>query len=191
MPSIVITGPFGSGKSALMSWFGSDWARKHSVNLWANYGLAGSQPIESVEHLYTIFRAVVCLDEFWKMVDSRNFKDSKAMLDWWMEARKQRCWVLATAQAMHQLDKRVRDNADIEWACMDLGGNTTQVISYRLFDGKKLNKFSFYRPVSHELYSTFERAGVVRDTPGARASPSGRAPGGARNTNNTLSLVGG
>ncbi len=190
MPSVIITGPFGSGKSCLMSVWGSDWARKHNAPLYANYGLLGARPLSEVAELYTIFDSVLCIDEFWKMVDSRNFKDSKAMLDWWMEARKQECWVLATAQAMHQLDKRVRDNADVEWECRDLGGGVTGVNTYRLYDGKRLNKFCFDRRAGYSLYSTTERAGVLRDGAAARPSTSGRDAATTR-TNNKLSLVGG
>lgn len=110
-----IFGNMGSGKTLIMSVLGTALHLLHDCPLYANYELKNAKKIGGIKELLGIEDGVVCLDEFWITMDSRNWKDNRQrfLTQWVNQTRKKNLLIFYTTQAMSQIELRIRNGTDI------------------------------------------------------------------------------
>jgi hypothetical protein len=124
MPTFLIHGNPGAGKTLFMSYFAyKKYAnkrayKKEKLKIYSNYPLYGIPfyRIVTLSHLNMITNGLVLGDELWQDMDSRNsLKKSNTMANnILLRSRKRKLILLITAQNPSQLDKRMRDNVDFK-----------------------------------------------------------------------------
>lgn len=108
-------GTLGSGKTLSMSICGA--LASFTQPVYANYETSFARPIESIAHLFQLRDAVLLLDEFQSMLDSREFKKNVELTQWILIVRKLGLSIFYTTQFLGQVDLRVRHVTERVFCC--------------------------------------------------------------------------
>lgn len=157
------SGKFGSGKTAFISFMATQTAAGNHVPLWSNYNLRGATPIRTYDDLYACEDGVIALSELQIICDSRDMKKAKLFIEWFLQCRKSGCEIYFDTQALHQVDKRVRDNSDIYFELRKLGASFSGVEVWDLSTLQMVNTFAIDRRWSYDLYNHRERAWTLEE----------------------------
>jgi hypothetical protein len=120
MPLVAIVGTIGTGKTLAMVWRAYELA-KRGHPIYANIDLAGIPytKINTLDDFDSIRgipgkEAIVLMDEFWRWLDSRQWKKDKnnTLTKLIMYSRKRNFWIFYTVQRFHMMEKRIRDITD-------------------------------------------------------------------------------
>ncbi len=166
MAIVAFTGHFGSGKSALASY----WAARYIVNgwpVWANYSLCGARPIRTVDELYDCLDGLILIDEMQGTAHARTFtRDSQmGFLKWFDQCRKTGSDLWLITQALYKVDKIIRGEVDYEVNCVNRGEipggpalTDVTVWDLRSHIARRVSAFAFDRRAAYGLYDHRERA---------------------------------
>lgn len=132
---IVFTGTVGGGKTLSMTVEAYKYYRQgHAIysNYWLNFPhtlLTAKRFREMIEEKEQLQNVVLLLDEAHIWIDSRGSmtKKNKMISYFILQTRKRNVRLLATTQHYHQLDKRLRDTADIVCFCQNVSNKTSLV----------------------------------------------------------------
>lgn len=170
----VFMGGLGSGKTLCMSVFAAaDMGR--GMRVCANYPLRGAEKVDTWEQLYAFDNGVFCWDEAHVDMDSREFAKNIESSSWILQTRKDGVSLNLTTQHFDQIDKRIRNIADMLVICEKLvssqrRGTRLQVIN--LFDMKIVKKAVLWH--SPELYATYDTKAKVHPLYRANLPPASR-----------------
>jgi len=114
---IGVMGKMGAGKTLSMSVLATYMAREGNAPLHANYGLKNSEPIESLNDVVNLDRAIFCFDEIWLSADARAWKDNVRLSQWVNQTRKKKMIVMYTTQHIRQVEMRIRNATDVLVYC--------------------------------------------------------------------------
>lgn len=146
----------GAGKTFTMSVFSYLLSRSLGVPLFANYGLKGSQYINSLDEIWTMEGGIFCFDEIWLTMDARLSKNNVDLTRWINQTRKKKMLVMYTSQSFGQVDLRVRKATDFllyAWRHHDTQKITLVDAQY----GDVLRTLTIKQPERYySLYDTFE-----------------------------------
>lgn len=106
----------GSGKTLLMTIIGELFF-KNGIPLYANYKLKNAIEITTRKQLKEIGKGVICLDEFWGDLDSRDPKNNKELTRWINQTRKKNILAIYTTQHFKQIDLRARRATNLVIYC--------------------------------------------------------------------------
>jgi len=105
------------GKTLSMSLFAEYFHLKYGVPIYSNYTLSEAHSITSVNQLYNLQNAIICLDEIHQIMDSRDWKNNIDLSYLITQAGKRKLWIFYTTQFIDQVDKRVRENTVFLYHC--------------------------------------------------------------------------
>ncbi|WP_029215624.1 zonular occludens toxin domain-containing protein [Kallotenue papyrolyticum] len=177
MAIFAVEGRFGGGKSALASFLAVTMAAERGCGLYANYHLQGATPVRYIAELYDIWDSILVLDELQATVDSRGAmsRSNAEFLEWFDQSRKQGNELFVISQALHKLDRRVRDMVDILFVCRNLGGTISAVDVWDAAVERCVSRLTIDRSWAFGLYNHRERAWALLPGSPAAAAAGERA----------------
>lgn len=201
MPIVLYTGGLGSGKTFMMTVTGYYMHTVSRAPVYANYAVSYAEKLISYEHLFSLERAIVLIDEAQVLIDSRMFSSNKQrqFTQWSLQTRKAMLTILMTTQRIHQIDKRVRGIVDVVFECAKFGIGGAYRSRVRRFVpvGEDEYLYTGSRSVIHlkqfyQLYDTYQRVTMLKDD-GLPSRPVGLPAGGLaipdkKNNNKKISL---
>lgn len=132
---ILFIGTVGSGKTLSMTVEAYKYY-KRGFRVFSNYHLAFPHTkltkkvfMGLIEDPESLQNAVICLDEMHIWIDSRSSmsKKNKLITYFLLQTRKRDVRLLATTQHLHQVDKRLRDTADVLVYCENMSNKSSLV----------------------------------------------------------------
>lgn len=117
---IAFVGNQGWGKTLGMTVFGVALAKICGLPILANYELRKdleAKKIESTKDLWEAKNSVVMIDELYRSVDSRAWKDNTLITGFFTQVRKADLILMYTTQKLGQVDLRIRDATDFIVFC--------------------------------------------------------------------------
>lgn len=125
MTLTLITGPLGSGKTALLSWILQNRYRE-GKEIWTNYHFDYSSRVSPFEALLFDDPTNVVLggDEFWTALDARKSMSgtNESLNDIMLASRKHDVEIIGTAQLARMVDVRYRAISDYVILCNNVSG---------------------------------------------------------------------
>jgi len=160
-------GKMGSGKTLWMSVLASYISKLSGLPIYANYNLRGAKRLYTLEDLWAVDKGIICFDEAWITLDSRNFGKNVDLTHWINQTRKKQLLVLYSTQHISQIEMRMRKGTDFLFYTFRRGSSfNAQVVDYQY--GQLGRKLSLASPKPFfDLYNTFELVTVL----GAVAPP--------------------
>jgi hypothetical protein len=110
---IGVMGKMGAGKTLSCSILASFLHARTGAPLSANYGLRGSDPIESLDDVEEKEGGIMVFDEVWLSADARAWKDNVKLTHWVNQTRKKKMIVFYTTQHIRQVEMRMRNGTDV------------------------------------------------------------------------------
>lgn len=158
----VFMGGLGSGKTLTMSVFAAAELAAGG-RVCANYPLVGAERVSTWDELYAFDHGTFCWDEAHVDMDSREFAKNIESSSWILQTRKDGVNLSLTTQHFDQIDKRIRNIADMLVICSKIGnadhrGSRLEVVDLFTMTVKK--KAILWH--SSALYATYDTKAKVR-----------------------------
>lgn len=158
---VAFDGALGHGKSLMMTAIGMLIADIFNTKLGGNYPIKVENftMIKSREDLLKYENGVLCLDEFWQDMDSRQSVQNVFMSRWILQSRKKNLIVCYTLQETGQIDKRLRDVTDWVIHC-EKNSDGSIKLSFVDFRRMRVTRRFLIKDPS-PFYGYYDRYGVV------------------------------
>lgn len=172
-----VMGKMGSGKTLTCTILASYLAHVTRTQLWANYGLVGSDRLEYLNDLYAKDSGIFVFDEAWLTFDARMWQDNVRGSQWINQTRKKKMIVFYTTQHIRQIEMRMRNATDILIVCEKTGeGHWLQFIDWQY---RQLGRrYLITRAQAAKFYDRYDTYEVLK--PMLYSKKGGGGGGGSR-----------
>lgn len=167
MPTVLYSGNKRHGKTQMAVIEAVDLSNRYKVPLYANTPLNSSKCPRFIywedpkELLKVKKNSIVLFDELPTSLDSRNWKSRDQVLftHWFAQTEKMGIHFIYTAQRLHTIEKRIRDQTDEIYEVFKIAGNPyifyVHMDSSRDWPGVVLERAQLYQPPFYDLYDTY------------------------------------